>query len=122
MIGYATIGSNDLERAKVFYDAVTAPLGGRRVFANDRLQFWAARDLPGMIAVGRPYDGEPATVGNGAMFGLAAPSKELVDEVHAAAIAAGAVCEGPPGLRTERFYGAYFRDLDGNKLCVFNLG
>ena len=122
MIGYATIGSNDPERAHRFYDAVLAPLGGRRIFANDRLQFWGARGVPGMIAVGRPYNGEPATAGNGAMFGLAAPSKEACDEVHAAALAAGATCDGPPGQRTERFYGAYFRDLDGNKLCVFNLG
>ena len=122
MIGYVTIGSNDLERAKPFYDAVFAPLGGRRIFANDRLQFWAARGQPGMIAVGQPYDGETATSGNGSMFGLAASSNELVEQVHAAAIAAGAACEGEPGQRTETFYGAYFRDLDGNKLCVFKLG
>jgi catechol 2,3-dioxygenase-like lactoylglutathione lyase family enzyme len=121
MIGYATIGSNDPERAHVFYDAVLAPLGGRRIWANDRLQFWGAKGLPGMIAVGKPFAGE-ATVGNGSMFGLAAPTRELVDEVHAAALAAGGTCEGPPGQRTERFYGAYFRDLDGNKLCAFKLG
>ena len=84
MIGYATIGSNDPERAYPFYDAVLAPLGGRRVFANERLQFWASRQAPGMIAVGKPFEGE-ASVGNGAMFGLAAPTKEVVDEVYAAA-------------------------------------
>ena len=121
MIGYATIGSNDPERAHAFYDAVLAPLGGKRVFANERLQFWASRQMPGMIAVGTPFEGE-ASVGNGAMFGLAAPTRDVVDEVYAAAIAAGAKCEGAPGQRTERFYGAYFRDLEGNKLCAYKLG
>lgn len=121
MINYATIGTNDLERARGFYDKVLAPLGGRRIFELNGKQFYASRQTPGMIAIGKPYDGEPATVGNGSMFGLTASSPEVVDQVHAAAIEAGAVCEGTPGSRTEQFYGAYFRDLDGNKLCVFHL-
>jgi len=121
MIGYVTLGSNDRERANAFYDKVLAPLGGRRVYANDRLQFWsnASGDL---FAVGQPWNGEAATVGNGAMFGLAAPSRELVDQVHATALAAGATCDGAPGQRTEVFYCGYFRDLDGNKLCIFKMG
>jgi catechol 2,3-dioxygenase-like lactoylglutathione lyase family enzyme len=121
MIGYVTLGSNDPDRAKTFYDQVLAPLGGKRVFANDRLQFYSG---PGgtLFAVGAPWDGEAATVGNGSMFGLPAPSRELVDEVHAAAMKAGAQDEGEPGSRTDSFYGAYFRDPDGNKLCVFKLG
>ena len=121
MIGYVTLGANDIERAKTFYDAVLAPLGGKQVFANDRLQFWSNAG-GGLFAVGAPYDGQAATSGNGSMFGLAAPSREVVDQVHAAALAAGGTCEGEPGLRTEVFYGAYFRDLDGNKLCVFKMG
>ena len=123
MIGYATIGTNDLERATKFYDAVLTPLGGRRTFANgDRMQFYGCKDTPGMIAVSKPYDEQPATAGNGTMFGLPAATKEQVDAAYAAAIAAGAACEGEPGQRMPTFYGAYFRDLDGNKVCVFRMG
>jgi catechol 2,3-dioxygenase-like lactoylglutathione lyase family enzyme len=121
MIGYATIGSNDLDRSKAFYDKVLAPLGGRRTFAMDRIQFYGSKATPGMLAICRPYDEQPASAGNGSMFGLPAPSEELVGEVHAAALAAGGVCEGAPGARTDNFYGAYFRDPDGNKLCVFKM-
>lgn len=123
MIGYATIGTNDLEKATKFYDAVLAPLGGKRTFANgDRMQFYGSSATPGMIAVSKPYDEQPATVGNGSMFGLPAASKEQVDEAYAAAMAAGGVCDGPPGQRLPTFYGAYFRDPDGNKVCVFKMG
>ena len=123
MIGYATIGTNDLERSTKFYDAVLAPLGGKRTFANgDRMQFYGSAAAPGMIAISKPYDEQPATAGNGSMFGLPAASKEMVDEAYAAAIAAGGVCDGAPGQRLPTFYGAYFRDPDGNKVCVFNMG
>ena len=123
MIGYATIGTNDLERATKFYDAVLAPLGGKRTFANgERMQFYGSPGSPGMIAISKPYDEKPATAGNGSMFGLPAATKEQVDAAHSAALAAGGACEGPPGQRLPTFYGAYFRDLDGNKVCVFKMG
>lgn len=123
MIGYATIGTNDLERATKFYDAVLAPLGGARTFANgDRMQFYGSKASPGMIAISKPYDEQPATAGNGSMFGLPAASKADVDAAYAAAMAAGGVCDGAPGQRLPTFYGAYFRDPDGNKVCVFNMG
>jgi catechol 2,3-dioxygenase-like lactoylglutathione lyase family enzyme len=123
MIGYATIGTNDLEKAKVFYDAVLTPLGGRRTFANgERMQFYGSKETPGMIAISKPYDEAPASVGNGSMFGLPAATTEQVDAAHAAALAAGATCDGPPGRRMPTFYGAYFRDLDGNKICIFKMG
>lgn len=121
MIGYATIGTNNLDKATTFYDAVLTPLGGKRVFANERMQFYGGAG-GGMLAICKPYDEQPASVGNGSMFGLAAPSKEAVDQVHAAALAAGAADEGAPGMRTDNFYGAYFRDPDGNKLCCFKMG
>jgi catechol 2,3-dioxygenase-like lactoylglutathione lyase family enzyme len=121
MIGYVTIGSNDLERAKGFYDVVLAELGGKRSFGFDRMQGYSAGNGP-MIAVCLPYDEQPATVGNGMMVSLAAPSKALVHKVHATALAAGATDEGAPGPRGDTFYGAYFRDLDGNKFCVFQAG
>lgn len=123
MIGYVTIGTNDLEKAKTFYDAVLAPLGGKRTFANgERMQFYGGGSTPGMIALSKPYDEQPATAGNGTMFGFPATSTDQVDAAHAAALAAGGVCDGPPGQRMPTFYGAYFRDLDGNKVCVFKMG
>jgi catechol 2,3-dioxygenase-like lactoylglutathione lyase family enzyme len=119
MIGYATIGTNDLEKAKGFYDKVLEPLGGKRTFNFDRMQFYGGQSQA-MLAVCKPYDGAAATPGNGSMFGIPAATKSAVDAAHAAAVAAGGQCEGPPGQRMDGFYGAYFRDLDGNKLCVFN--
>lgn len=121
MIGYVTLGSNDMEKSKKFYDAVLEPFGGKRGFATDRMQTYSSGDGP-MVAVCTPYDGKPATAGNGTMVSLAAPSREIVDAVHRIALAAGAVDEGGPGERMPTFYGAYFRDPDGNKLCVFKMG
>jgi catechol 2,3-dioxygenase-like lactoylglutathione lyase family enzyme len=118
MIAYATIGTNDLEKAVEFYDKVLQPLGGKRTFNNERAQFYGGA-APGMLAVCKPYDGEGATRGNGSMFGLPAASNDVVDATYAAALAAGGSCEGAPGIRGGTFYGAYFRDLDGNKLFVF---
>ena len=122
MIGYATLGSNDFEKAKAFYDVVLAELDGRRTMTSDRMQGYGSVGGGAMLAICKPYDGQPATPGNGTMISLAATSREVVDKVYAAAIANGAKDEGAPGLRGEQFYGAYFRDLDGNKLCVFKVG
>ena len=122
MIGYTTIGSNDLEKAKTFYDAVLAPLGAKRGFDLGRIQFYGKFGAGG-LAICTPYDEETATVGNGMIVALAAESREMVDAVHNAALAAGGTCDGPPGVRGDTpFYGAYFRDLDGNKLCAFKMG
>jgi len=88
----------------------------------DRFQGYGSESSPGMFAVCKPYDVNPATVGNGAMFALFAPSRDVVDKTYAVAMANGGADEGPPGLRGDTFYAAYFRDLDGNKLCVFNMG
>jgi catechol 2,3-dioxygenase-like lactoylglutathione lyase family enzyme len=121
MIGYATIGSNDLEKAKSFYDAVLVPLGGKRTFASDRMQGYAGEG-GAMLAVCRPYDEKPAQPGNGNMVALSAPSPDVVNTTHALALANGATDEGAPGERMPGFYGAYFRDLDGNKVCVFKMG
>jgi catechol 2,3-dioxygenase-like lactoylglutathione lyase family enzyme len=122
MIGYATLGSNDFEKAKAFYDVVLAELGGKRTMTQDRIQGYGSVGGGAMLAVCKPYDGKPATPGNGVMISLSAPSRQVVDKVHATALAQGGTDEGPPGLRGETFYGAYFRDLDGNKLCVFKIG
>lgn len=120
MLGYVTIGANDYEKSLAFYDAVLAELGGKRVFNSDRIQFYRGAN-GGMVAVCKPYDGKDATVGNGMMVALAAPSRELVDKAYAKAISAGAPDEGAPGVRVGNFYGGYFRDPSGNKICVFNM-
>ena len=123
MITYATIGTNNLDAATTFYDAVLAPLGGKRTFANgDRMQFYGSAAAPGMLAISKPYDEKAASVGNGTMFGLGAASNDQVDAAYAAAIAAGGTDDGAPGARMPTFYAAYFRDLDGNKVCVFKMG
>lgn len=121
MIGYATIGSNDLEKAKAFYDAVLVPLGGKRAFASDRMQGYAGA-TGAMLAVCRPYDEKKAFPGNGNMVALSAASPDVVNQTHALALANGATDEGAPGERMPGFYGAYFRDPDGNKVCVYKMG
>jgi predicted lactoylglutathione lyase len=122
MIGYATLGANDFEKAKGFYDKVLAELGAKRTMTSDRMQGYGNGSSPVMLAICKPYDQKAASSGNGAMIALAAPSRAEVDKTYAAAMANGAKDEGAPGDRGGGFYGAYFRDLDGNKLCVFNMG
>lgn len=119
MIGYVTVGTNNLERATAFYDELFAVIGAGRFMEEDTFVAWAvAPDAPG-FAVTIPYDGNPATVGNGMMVALAVDSKELVHAVYEKAIELGGTDEGPPGPRGDNFYAGYFRDLDGNKLDVF---
>ncbi len=120
MIGYLMVGSNDLSRAVAFYDEVLGMLGAKRTMeAEGKYVAWGtAMDKPG-FAVGKPYDGKPATVGNGCMTAFAVDSKEKVHAVYDKAIALGARDEGPAGPRGDNFYAAYFRDLDGNKLNVY---
>ena len=122
MVGYVTLGTNDLERAAAFYDALLADLGGKRVMQLDGFIVWAAAPGAGMLAITKPFDKKPATVGNGVMVALAASSKEQVDKLYAKAIALGATDEGKPGPRGDGFHAGYFRDLDGNKLNAFFLG
>jgi len=119
MIGYVTIGSNDLERAKTFYDEVLGLLGGKRAMEGDRFVAWSAGEHSPGVGVCKPFDGKPATVGNGMMVALVAQSPAQVQAVHAKALALGGKDEGAPGKRMSTFYGSYFRDLDGNKLCAF---
>jgi len=123
MIGYVTIGTNDFEKSKKFYDAVLAELGGKHTFGNDRMQGYGSAPGAAMLMLCKPYDEKSATHGNGTMVALAAPSRALVDKVHAKALSLGAKDEGAPGERGgSNFYGGYFRDADGNKLCVFKMG
>jgi catechol 2,3-dioxygenase-like lactoylglutathione lyase family enzyme len=126
MIGYVVLGTNDLPRAKSFYDTLLAEMGVSRLMEfGGRGYGWAASMDQPMLCIMTPYDGKPATVGNGVMAGISVPSRELVDRMHSKALELGGADEGPPGLRSEGgegFYAAYFRDLDGNKLDVFCYG
>jgi len=123
MIGYVTLGTNDLGRAVAFYDELLGTIGAGRFLEMDTFVAWAtAPGQPG-LSVTKPYNGEAATVGNGVMIALQLESNEQVAAFYDKAIALGATCEGKPGLRGEMegFYAGYFRDLDGNKLNAFHM-
>lgn len=119
MIGYVTVGTNDMDRAAAFYDALLAELGGKRAMQGDRFISWSAGENSPGIGIIKPFDGQPATVGNGVMVAIFAGSPEKVQKLHAKALELGGKDEGAPGLRFGNFYAAYFRDLDGNKLNAF---
>ena len=119
MIGYVTLGTNDLQKAVAFYDVLLAEVGAARFMQEETFVAWAvAADQPA-LSVCKPYDGNAATVGNGNMVALLVDSTDKVDAVYAKAIELGGTDEGPPGKRMDGFYAAYFRDLDGNKLNAF---
>jgi len=124
MLSHASVGVNDFEASLTFYSAIFAHLDVA-LKAVDRERVWAVWMKPGLgrplFIMGRPFDGERAAPGNGPMVAFIAPSRDAVDRCHATALANGASCEGPPGLRPEYhadYYGAYFRDPEGNKLGV----
>jgi len=119
MIGYTCVGTNDLARATAFYDALFAMLGARHFFEMDRGIGWGTTPGQPMFCVMKPFDGQAATVGNGDMVALLAKDADQVRALHAKALALGGTDEGAPGLRGDDFYGAYFRDLDGNKLATY---
>ena len=119
MIGYVTLGTNDLDTALSFYDELLASIGATRIFEQDNFVAWSTGPANPALAVSRPYDGEPATVGNGVMIAIALDAPEKVDAFYAKVMELGGSDEGAPGPRGETFYAAYFRDLDGNKLNAF---
>jgi len=130
MLSYVYLGTNDLPRAIGFYTATLAPLGMRRCITGDAqwdqiAAGWGLYEEDGVrelaLWVGKPFDQRPATHGNGTLVALRAQSWRAVTEFHAAALANGGSCDGPPGLRlhySADFYAAYVRDLDGNKLAA----
>ena len=127
MIGYVTLGSNDLDKARNFYDQLMPVLGAGRMleFGDNFTMYGTGMGKPG-LAVCKPYNGSEATVGNGNMAAIACDSRARVDAFYNKALELGGTDEGPPGLRGEEgeqaFYGAYCRDPDGNKLCAFRIG
>ncbi len=122
MIGYITLGTNDLARAGKFYDALLAEMGAKRAMEMETFIAWATAPNTPMVSVIKPHDKNAATVGNGVMVALAASSRDQVDAIHRKALELGGKDEGAPGLRGGNFYAAYFRDLDGNKLNAFFMG
>lgn len=119
MIGYTTLGTNDLPRACTFYDALFAEVGGKRLMEMDRLIAWGMSFEQPMFCICKPFNGEPAQGGNGAMVAIAAKDKAQVDALHHKALALGASDEGAVGMRGSSFYCGYVRDFDGNKLNFF---
>ena len=122
MIGYVTLGTNDFAKATAFYDEVLAVLGAKRIWDTETFVNWGNAKGSPLLSVVKPFDGNAATSGNGTMVALSAGSKEKVNEVYQKALEQGGTDEGEPGSRTDTFYGAYFRDLDGNKLCAYCMG
>ena len=122
MIGYVTLGTNDLERAAQFYDLLLKEIGASRFMENDGFIAWAISPDKPALSVTKAFDGKPATVGNGVMVALAMRSSDQVDSFYKKAMELGATDEGPPGPRGDGFYAGYFRDLDGNKLNAFCMG
>ncbi len=122
MIGYVTLGTNDLERGARFYDALLAEIGAKRIMEFERGIAWGtSMSAPG-LGLMQPFDGKAATVGNGVMVALAVDSKDKVDRIYRKALELGGTDEGPAGPRGDGFYAGYFRDVDGNKLNVFCMG
>ena len=119
MIGYVTLGTNDLSRAAAFYDSLLAEIGAKRLWDSPGGIGWGTSPQQPSLALMKPFDGNPASVGNGVMVGLVVKTVELVDQLYAKALALGAKDEGPAGPRGSGFYVGYFRDPDGNKLCFF---
>lgn len=123
MIGYVTLGTNDLPRAAAFYDLLAAELGVGRMMEYDTFIAWGTPGGGAGIGLTKPWDGNAATVGNGVMVALEAKDRAQVDRLYEIAMANGATDEGGPGPRgDEGFYAAYFRDPDGNKLNAFVMG
>jgi catechol 2,3-dioxygenase-like lactoylglutathione lyase family enzyme len=124
MLSVARYGTRDLAKAAAFYDEITALLGASRVIDREEVKAYKGPE-GGMFLIGIPFAGE-ASNGNGTQVGFPAPSRAVVDAVHAKALELGGTCEGPPGVRGPEgiaaFYAAYFRDLDGNKVMVMRVG
>jgi len=122
MIGYVTLGTNDMPRAAAFYDALLEGIGARRLMETERYIFWGvSMQLPSLSLV-KPFDGQPATIGNGDMVALVVDGRDKVDRLHAKALLLGGADEGAPGDRGGGFYAGYFRDLEGHKFNVFCTG
>ena len=120
--GYISIGTNNLEAAREFYDKLFEPIGVKGFSGNERSYFYKFVKTDTYFAIFVPFDGKEATVGNGSMTGITFDSIEEVDQIYQIAIESGALDEGKPEQKMDTFYGGYIRDLDGNKLVFCKMG
>lgn len=125
MIGYVTLGTDDIERSRAYFDALFESIGARRLMQLDHgfTMYGTAMNRPA-VAITRPHDGQPSNVGNGNMVALVMDSHDKVDAFHAKALELGGTNEGDPGFRGDPkfgYYFAYFRDPDGHKFAIFNI-
>ena len=118
MLGYVTLGTNNLSRSAAFYDALANEVGAKRTMETEKFIAWGAPNSA-MVFLIKPADGNAASVGNGVMAALVAKDAAQVERIYKIAMGLGAQDEGAPGDRGGGFYAAYFRDLDGNKLAVY---
>jgi catechol 2,3-dioxygenase-like lactoylglutathione lyase family enzyme len=127
MIGYVTLGTNDLDKARAYYDQLFGSIGAKRLMELEHgfTLYGTGWGQPG-VAITPAYNGAPAFPGNGNMIAIVMDSRDKVDAFHAMALALGGSDEGAPGVRgpegERAFYGGYFRDPEGNKLCAFRIG
>lgn len=126
MIAYVMIGSNDIAKSRCFYDPLMKFLGAtpKATASDERVAYVPAGGSP-VFALTRPYNGDPASAGNGTMIALPVASRSLVEEAYALVLSLGAVDDGAPGVRSDgvnSFYSCYFRDTVGNKLCICHFG
>ncbi len=121
MIGYVTLGTNKMDEAAAFYDALLGTLGASRMMEAETFIAWSSGAGVPAISIIKPADGNAATAGNGVMVAISVDSTKKVDALHAKALELGGTDEGAPGTRLDNFYAGYFRDLDGNKLNVFHM-
>lgn len=121
MIGYTSLGTNNLARSAAFYDELLAHLGAKRFMETDSFVAWSIGQAEADFSIHVPFDGNEATVGNGCMIALRAKDAAQVAELHARALELGGTDEGAPGERMPGFFAAYFRDPDGNKLNLHSL-
>ncbi|WP_286263718.1 VOC family protein [Thalassotalea atypica] len=121
MISHTTLGTNNLEKAALFYVDIIAAMGGTQIYKSDSVIFWEFEGGSSKLALTVPFDGQPATHGNGTMVAFTLPNIDKVNEIYSMALKLGASSEGEPGERNGgAYYGAYFRDLDGNKIAIFH--
>ena len=120
MLGYVTIGVNDMDKAVAFYDALLGEIGAKQLMGMDRIKFYGTGE-GAMLAICLPYNEQPQNCGNGNMVAIPGGDRPGVDKLYAKAMELGATDDGEPGERMPIFYGAYVRDPDGNKLCFYEM-
>ncbi len=120
MISHLTLGTNDIQKAEDFYSKILASCYAKQIYKSESVIFYQFPDSPTKLSITKPFDTLPATGGNGTMLALQLKSAEIVNDTYDLAIKLGAQCEGQPGHRNSgAYFGAYFRDLDGNKIAIF---